>query len=210
MLAPIGRGRWPARARGAFAVVLTAVALVGPWVRPAAAHAILLETTPANDELVERAPSEVRLRFDEGVDTFDGSIRVFDSSGDRVDGGQVRQLEDGAVVVAPVDGRRQGTYSALSVAAGGGLAAARNQFQDRVHGPLHDVAAAAAEADRAAAARLLEAKQRVEAGLGVNARSLPDDLVALAPTVRAALVAAGEPEPAACATESPSPTESEP
>lgn len=36
-------------------------------------------------------------------------------------------------------------------------------FQDRVHVPLHDIAAQVEEADRAAAAKLLEAKQEVEA-----------------------------------------------
>lgn len=97
---------------GALAILVVAFALVGPWARPAAAHATLLETTPSNDEVIERAPTEVRLRFDEGVDTFDGSIRVFDSAGDRVDGGRVRQMEDGAVVVATVDASRQGTYTA--------------------------------------------------------------------------------------------------
>lgn len=111
MLAPFGRGRRSARPMGALAIVLVASVLVGRWARPAAAHATLLETTPANDELVERAPTEVRLRFDEGVDTFDGSIRVFDSAGDRVDRGQVRRQQEGAVVVAAIDARRQGTYT---------------------------------------------------------------------------------------------------
>ena len=113
MLAPIGRGRGCARALGALAILLVAVAvaLIGPWASPAAAHATLLETTPTNDALVERAPTEVRLRFDEGVDTFDGSIRVFDSGGDRVDRGRVRELEGGALLVAAVDARRQGTYT---------------------------------------------------------------------------------------------------
>lgn len=93
----------------------------------------------------------------------------------------------------------------VSAAAGGDLRAARNAFQDRVHGPLHDLAAAAAEADRSAAARLLEAKQRVEADLATNADSLAADLAALAPTVRAALVATGQPAPAACPSEGPDP-----
>lgn len=96
---------------GALAILVAAFALLGPWARPAAAHATLLETTPSNDEVIERAPAEVRLRFDERVDTFDGSIRVFDSTGDRVARGQVRQLEDGAVVVAAIDASRRGTYT---------------------------------------------------------------------------------------------------
>lgn len=97
--------------------------------------------------------------------------------------------------------------AALTAADGGDLATARATFQDRVHGPLHDIAAAAAETDRAAAARLLEAKQRVEASLATNADSLAGDLAGLAPTVRAALVATGRPGPPTCPNE---PTESEP
>lgn len=92
----------------------------------------------------------------------------------------------------------------------GDLQVARASFQDRVHGPLHDVAATAAKTDRAAAARLLEAKQRVEAALATNSDSLAASLGALAPTVRVALVAAGEPEPPACPAESPDTSEREP
>lgn len=100
--------------------------------------------------------------------------------------------------------------AALSAAVDGDLDASRGTFQDRVHGPLHGLAAAAVETDRAVSARLLEAKQRVEASLAANGDSLAAGLAALAPTVRAALVAAGEPEPAACPTESPDTSESEP
>lgn len=91
--------------------------------------------------------------------------------------------------------------AALTAAATGDLDAARATFQDRVHGPLHDLASAAAETDRATSARLLEAKQRVEASLAASGDSLAAGLAALAPTVRAALVATGEPKPAACPTE---------
>ena len=42
----------------------------------------------------------------------------------------------------------------------------RRVFLDRVHQSVHELAAATEERDRAAAARLLEAKQAVEAGLG--------------------------------------------
>lgn len=100
--------------------------------------------------------------------------------------------------------------AALTAAAKGDLDTARATFQDRVHGPLHDIAATAADTDRAASARLLEAKQRVEAALATNGDSLRTDLAALAPTVRDALVATGDSEPAACPTEDPDNPESEP
>ena len=46
--------------------------------------------------------------------------------------------------------------------AGDDLDEARGQFYGRVHSPLHDIARKAEEADRAVAARMLEAKNDVE------------------------------------------------
>ncbi|MGH2698818.1 MAG: hypothetical protein ACRDJL_06420 [Actinomycetota bacterium] len=48
-------------------------------------------------------------------------------------------------------------------AAGRDFGQARMVFFDRAHNPLHDIAAAVGEIDRSSAARLLEAKQAVEA-----------------------------------------------
>ena len=105
--------------------------------------------------------------------------------------------------VSPAGAVHERLCRAMADAAAGDLGTARSAFQDRVHGPLHDVAAAAAEVDRSAAARLLEAKQQVEAALATNADSLAADLAALAPTVRAAVVATGQPAPSPCPTEPP-------
>lgn len=52
-------------------------------------------------------------------------------------------------------------------------------FQDQVHVPLHELAAEVGEADRAVAARLLEAKDSVESALEappIRADALEDDL----------------------------------
>lgn len=54
--------------------------------------------------------------------------------------------------------------AALASAADGDLDTAQATFDD-IHVGLHDLATAAGEEDRAVAARLLEAKQRVEADL---------------------------------------------
>jgi hypothetical protein len=55
--------------------------------------------------------------------------------------------------------------------------AARRIFFDRAHDPLHDIAEAAEEVDRSSAARLLEAKQAVEADLeAMGAPELASDL----------------------------------
>lgn len=53
-------------------------------------------------------------------------------------------------------------------------AAAGATFMADVHGPLHDVAATLAERDRAAAGRLLEAKNAVERALDSPQPSGPD------------------------------------
>ena len=85
-----------------------------------------------------------------------------------------------------VDGRRltesdaNDAIRALCVArdAAGDVAAARSAFEDRAHGPLHDIAAAIEDDDRDLAARLLVAKQAVEADLTVSRdpEQLADDL----------------------------------
>ena len=80
---------------------------------------------------------------------------------------------------------------AAAQADGGDLSSARATFED-VHVGLHDLATAAGEADRAAAARLLEAKQRVETRLDA------DTLEALAAPVATAVEATGGTAPDSC------------
>ena len=53
--------------------------------------------------------------------------------------------------------------------AGGDVEEARRQFYGRVHSPLHDIARKAEEADRAVAARMLEAKSDVERSFNTSA-----------------------------------------
>ena len=63
-------------------------------------------------------------------------------------------------------------------------AAARRHFFDRAHEPLHTVARALEDVDRAHAARLFQAKERVESELSDPPASLPDDLRRLAGVYR--------------------------
>jgi len=66
--------------------------------------------------------------------------------------------------------------------------AARTTFFDRAHDPLHDIAAAVEEVDRSSAARLLEAKQAVEADLeAMGTPELASDLGRLIAATRDAL-----------------------
>jgi copper transport protein len=96
----------------AVGAVTVVVALVA-GASPAAAHAELIETRPANGEQLDAPPDQVYLRFNESVDILDDSLEVFDSSGDQLDldradhvdgdgttlGTDLPALDDGAYVV---------------------------------------------------------------------------------------------------------------
>ncbi len=102
------------RRRGVVALCATAafaVALVGALASPAGAHATLLETTPTDDALLDTAPSEVTLTFDEPVEVSDDTLQVLDADGERVDDGPATTRDGGAVVVVPIDGGGRGTYT---------------------------------------------------------------------------------------------------
>lgn len=76
-----------------------------------------------------------------------------------------------------------------AAAAASDVEAAEAIFFDRAHDSLHELAAALGDTDRVSAARLLEAKQDVEAELDGAARReiVRDDLVALAAVTGGAL-----------------------
>jgi copper transport protein len=77
----------------------------------AAAHAVLVSTTPGNDVVLERSPESVVLRFNEPVESAFGSVRVFDSQARRVDDGRVER-PDARTVRVGVDRRlARGTYT---------------------------------------------------------------------------------------------------
>lgn len=69
---------------GLVAGVLLACVLAA---QPAHAHAVLIDTGPADGAALDRAPGEVWLRFNEPVGLPPESVRVFDASGERVDTG---------------------------------------------------------------------------------------------------------------------------
>lgn len=105
----------PARARaaalvGAVIVVLGILAAAAT----ASAHAELLSSFPANQQLLEVAPDEIALQFTEAVDPIEPGIRLLDANGDDVGIAAVDQsagsdrmrasipatLDDGTYVVA--------------------------------------------------------------------------------------------------------------
>lgn len=73
-------------------------------------------------------------------------------------------------------------------AAGSDVRSARAAFYDRSHEPLHALAGALEPVDRPLVARLLEAKEAVEAGLVSGSPALTADLDRLLDVTRASLV----------------------
>jgi hypothetical protein len=84
-----------------------------------------------------------------------------------------------------------GLCEATAKAEMGDTAGGEEVFFDVVHQPLHDLADATAEVDRAAAARLLEAKQAVEAGLDAGQPDMGEAFQALVVATDAALATTG-------------------
>ena len=91
--------------------LLTALLALGIVAPPASAHAALLSTTPANNEIAGQAPREVTLTFGEAVGTGLGASRVLSSTGDRADTGQATRSNDDRVVHIPLrSGLGEGSY----------------------------------------------------------------------------------------------------
>ena len=80
----------------------------------------------------------------------------------------------------------------------GDLGAARPMFFGRAHDQLHMLAADTAKRSRPAAARLLEAKARVEGEFDPPAATLAEDLEQLAVATGQAMAAAGGLDPGPC------------
>lgn len=77
----------------------------------ALAHAELLSSSPANQELLAEAPPEIALQFSEAVDPIDPAIRLLDADGEEVDIGGVDQSDGSDRIRATVpDTLADGTY----------------------------------------------------------------------------------------------------
>ena len=77
----------------------------------ASAHAELLSSFPANQELLREAPSEIALQFTEAVDPIEPGIRLLDSDGDEVAIGAVDQSAGSDRMRATIaDELADGTY----------------------------------------------------------------------------------------------------
>lgn len=92
-----------------------------------------------------------------------------------------------------------GLCEVSTAAESGDIAGAEELFYDIVHRPLHDLAAETTEADRAVAARLLEAKEAVESAIDTQS-DLIDAVRTLIAATGEALAATGH-DPLPCATQ---------
>lgn len=93
---------------------------------------------------------------------------------------------------------RDGVCRAGDAASRGDSNGARTAFFDLAHQPLHELAAATQERDRAVTARLLEAKEKVETGLEKSSPTLAADLEVLAVATGRAMAVAGGSDPGPC------------
>ncbi len=93
-------------------LIASAIALIALAGAPGAfAHAVLKESSPANDSVVRRSPPAVTLLFSEAVETAFGSIRIYNCSGARVDSGKVTKPDQRSVSIALDKQLPRGSYT---------------------------------------------------------------------------------------------------
>lgn len=95
------------RLLAAAAVVLVALGLLAA---PAAAHAQLVSTTPSSGAVLDTAPTEATVRFDEGVRADAGALQLHDGGGRRVDIGELRRRDGGKTIAVPLGDLPDGGY----------------------------------------------------------------------------------------------------
>lgn len=91
---------------------LGAVVGVTVTASPASAHAILLESSPLDNEVLDGAPDAARLRFNEPVTVAPDGLMLLDYSGERIAAGEPSRIDgQGNTLLLPLpDGLKDGTY----------------------------------------------------------------------------------------------------
>jgi copper transport protein len=105
---------------GALVAVVGAVLVVALTASPAAAHATVISTTPADGQSVPQAPADFTVTFSEPVDISLGGLTVLDRDGGRVDLGDTVSEDGGRrlrVALRPdlPDGTFVGTWRVVSI-----------------------------------------------------------------------------------------------
>ncbi|MVO89326.1 hypothetical protein GPA10_32370 [Streptomyces sp. p1417] len=108
----------PASLTGYGRLLIVAVALIGAVLgsllaaaAPADAHAALTGSDPKQGAVVDEAPRQVSLTFSEKVAMSDGSVRVLDPAGKRVDNGRTSDLGSHSYGVKLKPGLPDGTFT---------------------------------------------------------------------------------------------------
>ncbi|MFF9811799.1 copper resistance protein CopC, partial [Streptomyces coeruleorubidus] len=78
---------------------------------PVSAHAALTASDPQQGSVVKEAPAQVSLTFSEGVAMSDGSVRVLDPKGKRVDTGKTGEQGTNTYSVKLHSGLPDGTFT---------------------------------------------------------------------------------------------------
>ncbi|WP_151478848.1 copper resistance CopC/CopD family protein [Streptomyces albicerus] len=78
---------------------------------PVSAHAALTGSDPQQGAVVDEAPSQVSLTFSEKVAMSDGSVRVLDPKGERVDAGKTSEQGTNTYAVKLHSGLPDGTFT---------------------------------------------------------------------------------------------------
>ena len=101
------------RVASLLAVLVALLGLMLAGATTASAHAALLSTVPAENSVVQTAPSEVTLHFSEQVTLATDDLRVFDPNGKRVDSGPTGHAgnDDTTAQVRLTPGLAPGTYT---------------------------------------------------------------------------------------------------
>ncbi|MFD9280744.1 copper resistance CopC/CopD family protein [Streptomyces mirabilis] len=99
------------RVRVLLLLLLAVIGAVLAGAAPASAHAALTGSDPQQGAVVSRAPSQVSLTFSEKVAMSDGSVRVLDPKGKRVDTGKATDLGGTTYGVKLHSGLPDGTFT---------------------------------------------------------------------------------------------------
>lgn len=101
------------RALPALAACAVAVVLAATGASPAAAHAVLVGSSPGDGQVLSTPPKQVRLEFNEPVSAGLGGLTVLDTDGARVDEGDPAVDRSGRILTVTLpDALDDGTYIA--------------------------------------------------------------------------------------------------
>ncbi len=99
------------RVRTLVLLILAATGLLLAGAGPVSAHAALTGSDPQQGVVVDKAPTQVSLTFSEKVALSDGSLRVLDPKGKRVDQGRPDNVSGTTYAVKLHGGLPDGTYT---------------------------------------------------------------------------------------------------